>query len=170
VRFRSPEAASVAVVRAAIHQHGPHLTVSSLGSLEQAISPAQVLPRLAGRLFGLLGGLGLFLAATGLYGVLAYAVARRTHEIGVRMMMGTRRRAILALVLRQGLALTALLGLGLAVALTRMLGSILYGISATDSWTFATVAALLLTVAALASYLPARRTSGVDPLTALRHD
>jgi predicted permease len=173
VRFRSAEAASAAAVRGAIRRHGPHLAVSNLSSLEEALSSALLLPRLAGRLFTFLGFLGLFLAATGLYGVLAHAVARRTHEIGVRMAMGARRRDVLALVFRKGLGLTAIgavLGLGLATLVTRMLQGILYGVSATDLGIFAAVAATLFAVAALACYLPARRASSVDPLTALRHE
>jgi ABC-type antimicrobial peptide transport system permease subunit len=149
------------------------MAVTNLGTLGQAISPALVLPRAAGRLFGLLGGLGLVLTATGLYAVLAYAVANRTHEIGVRMAMGAQRRDVLGLVLRQGLGLTALgaiLGAILAVALTRMLRGILYGVSATDPWTFAVVAAVLVAAAALACTVPARRAKAVDPLTALRHE
>jgi predicted permease len=173
VRFRSPELASTGPVRDALRGLDPHLAVANLGTLEEAVSPSLVLPRVAGRLFGLLGGLGLFLAATGLYGVLAYAVAGRTHEIGVRMAMGAKRRDILVLVLRHGLGLTALgavLGVGLALALTRMLRGILYGVSATDPWTFAAVAAVLFAAAALACTVPARRALAVDPITALRHE
>ena len=107
VRFEPPQAAAPQMLREVIHRHGPGLAVSNLGTLEQAISPALVLPKLAGRLFAILGGLGLFLAATGLYGVLAYSVARRTHEIGLRMAIGARRRDVLTLILRKGLGLTA---------------------------------------------------------------
>lgn len=173
VRFRNPELASTEPLREALRRHGPHLAVSSLGTLEQAISPSLILPRLAGRLFGFLGGLGLFLAAIGLYGVLAYAVSRRTHEIGVRIAMGARRRDVLGLVMRRALVLTATgagLGLVLALALTRMLQGILYGISAGDPWTYTAVAAVLFAAAGLASYLPARRALAVDPLAALRHE
>ncbi|MCH9650514.1 MAG: ABC transporter permease [Deltaproteobacteria bacterium] len=173
VRFQNPELASPEVLRQTIRHHAPHLAESSLGTLEEAISPAMILPLLSGRLFGLLGALGLFLAAIGLYGVLAYAVARRTHEIGVRRAMGAQRHHVLSLVMRQGLGLTAvgvLLGAALAAALTRMLQSILYGISATDPWTFAAVVGVLFLVAALACCLPARRALRIDPLAALRHE
>jgi predicted permease len=173
VRFRTPELASTGPVRDAVRGIDPHLALANLGTLEEAVSPALILPRVAGRLFGLLGGLGLFLAATGLYGVLAYAVAGRTHEIGVRMAMGAKRRDVLVMVLRHGLGLTALgavLGVGLALALTRMLRGILYGVSATDPWTFAAVAAVLFAAAALACTVPAQRALAVDPMTALRHE
>jgi predicted permease len=173
VRFRNRELASTGVLHDAVRRHGPHLAVTNPGTLEEAVSPSLVLPRVAGRLFGLVGGLGLFLAATGLYGVLAYAVACRSHEIGVRVAVGAQRRDVLGLVLRHGLGLTALgvaLGVALALLVTRMLRGILYGVSAADPWTFAAVAAVLFTAAALACAVPARRALAVDPLAALRHE
>ena len=173
VRFASPELASADVVRETLRRQDPHLAVTNLGSLKEAITPAMALPRLAGRLFGMLGGLGLFLAATGLYGVLAYAVGCRTREIGIRVAMGAQRHDVLGLVLRHGLRLTvagALLGVAVALAATRVLRGILYGVSASDPWTFAAVTAVLLAAAAAACYLPARRALAVDPLSALRHE
>ena len=173
VRFESEELASTLPVRDSIRRHGPHLAVTSLGSLSDAISTAFVLPELAGRLFGGLGALGLFLSATGLYGVLAYGVSHRTHEIGVRMAMGARAGSILGLVLRQGLRVTlagVLLGLGLSLVVTRSLAVILYGISPTDLPTLTLVVVALCLAAALACWVPARRALAVDPLAALRHD
>lgn len=140
-------------------------------ALEAAIGPALLLPRAAAIVFGLFGLLGLTLAAAGIYGVISFAVGQRTHEIGIRMAVGARPRDIAALMLRHALALTlggGVLGLGAAVATTRLLGAVLYGISATDAATFAGVSLFLLGVAAVASYVPARRASKLDPVVALR--
>jgi putative ABC transport system permease protein len=134
----------------------------------------QTLPtRIASAFFGLFGALGLLLAAVGLAGVLAYAVASRTKEIGVRMALGADRAAVLRMIIGEGLALTLLgivIGLALALALTRALASYLYGISAADPFTYLATTLLLIVVALLACYFPARRAAGVDPMTALRHD
>jgi len=113
----------------------------------------------------------MLLAAVGLYGVIAYAVSQRTREIGVRMAVGASGREVLALFLRQGLRLTGLgiaLGLAGALGLTRLLASQLYGVRATDPATFASVSGVLLLVALVASFLPARRAARVEPMNALR--
>src|SRR5262245_36898287 len=134
----------------------------------------QTLPsRIASAFFGSFGALGLLLAAIGLSGVLAYAVAQRTKEIGVRMALGADRVDVLKMIIGEGVALTlagVVVGLTLALALTRMLASYLYGVSSADPLTYLATTLLLIVVALLACYFPARRAAGVDPMTALRHD
>jgi ABC-type antimicrobial peptide transport system permease subunit len=122
---------------------------------------------------GAFGLLGLLLASVGLYGVMSYAVAARTREIGVRMALGAERHDVLRLIVGQGLTLALIgtgAGLALAVAVTRGLRKFLFGIGATDPLTFFGVALLLTLVALLACYFPARKATKVDPLIALRHD
>jgi putative ABC transport system permease protein len=124
-------------------------------------------------LVGLFAGAALALAAVGIYGVVAFSVTRRTQEISVRMALGAQRRNILRLVLNQGARMAALgvvIGIAASVAITRLMSSLLFGISATDPLTFVGVAILLCAVAQLASYIPARRATKVDPMVALRYE
>lgn len=163
--------AGVAALRRGIRRLDPHLAISSLSSLEQAMSPIFALPRLSAAAFGVFGVLGLLIAAIGLYGVLAYAVSQRTQEIGIRVAIGAEGDDIVRMVLRQGLVLTATglaVGLAAAFAVTRALGAILYGVGPHDLLTFAAVAVVLLAVAVVACWLPARRAVRIDPLSALR--
>jgi len=122
-------------------------------------------------LLGLFGALALILASIGIYGVLAYSVAQRTSEIGLRMALGAQPRQVLGLVLKQGMLLAvigAAVGIIVALPVARMAGNLLYGISATDPLTYVGITLLLMAVALLACYLPARRATRIDPLIALR--
>jgi len=115
----------------------------------------------------------LVLAAVGVYGVLAYSVTQQTREIGIRMAMGAERSHVLGLVVGQGLKLTAAglaLGILVALALTRQLSTLLFGVSVYDPWAYGSVVLILVFVAVLACYIPARRATRVDPLVALRYE
>jgi putative ABC transport system permease protein len=122
---------------------------------------------------GLFAGIAFVLAAIGIYGVISYGVSERTHELGIRMALGAQRGDMLMLVLGEGARLAVFgitAGLAAAWALTRLMSTMLYGIEATDFYTFAAIALLLGGVALLASYIPSRRAMALDPLVALRHE
>jgi putative ABC transport system permease protein len=123
---------------------------------------------MAASLLSIFGLLALSLAAVGLYGVMAHTVAQRTRELGIRVSVGAKQSDILRLILGQGLMLTVIGGLVTALAVTRLSAGLLYGVSAADPMTFTVVALILLGVALVAGYLPARRATKVDPMIALR--
>jgi len=147
------------------------MALTGLETLEQHMQLPLFPARAAGLLLGMFGLLALTLALVGLYGVMSYSVAQRTREIGVRMALGARRVDVVRLIVGQGLRLTVTgmaIGLAGALAVTRVLSSVLYGIGATDPISFVAVASVLMMVASVASYLPARRAMRVDPMEALR--
>ena len=140
--------------------------------MEEVLSTSLARARLTLRLFSLFAGVALTLALVGLYALLAYAVSERRHEIGVRLALGAQRRDVFRLIVGEGMRLVVLgaaCGLLAALATTRLLAGLLFGVAPTDPATFAAMALLLAATGLLASSLPARRAAAVDPLVALRH-
>jgi ABC-type antimicrobial peptide transport system permease subunit len=173
VRFAGAPAAVVPQVRQAIKQVNRNLPVDEVLSLSDHIGRSLVQQKLVARLASFFGLLALLLACVGLYGVLSYAVARRTNEIGIRMALGAQSGDVLWLVLREAFTLVLIgvvIGLLASLAATRTASTLLFGLQPNDPLTLTLATLLLLTVAALAGYLPARRAAHVDPLAALRDE
>jgi putative ABC transport system permease protein len=171
VRTRGNPLDQLTPIRNEIAALDKNLPLYDVKTMRQHLGLALLPARLAGSVLGVFGLVALILAAAGIYGVMAYSVAQRTREIGVRMAMGAQARDVLRLVIWQGAKLTLIgvgIGLGGAFALTRVMTSLLYGVSATDPMTFAGITTVLMTVALLACWVPARRATKVDPLVALR--
>jgi predicted permease len=163
----------VAALRREVNSLDPNLPTQDIRTLREHVNAALEPARLGALTLSAFSLLGLFLAAIGIYGVMSYAVARRRHEIGVRMALGARRSDVLKLIVRQGATLTtagAAIGLLIAFGVTRLLAKLLYGVRPTDPLTFAGVTLFLIAVALLACYLPARRATKVDPMNVLRRE
>ncbi len=160
-----------AAIRQAVASADPDLTAANVRPMEQVVAGTVAEPRFQALLVASFAALALGLAALGIYGVIVYSVAQRGHEIGIRVALGAGAREVLTLVLREGLLLSVLgvaLGLAGSAALTRLMASLLVGVTPRDPLAFAAASSLLIVVATVASYVPARRALRVDPITALR--
>jgi len=173
VRTQGDNAAALSGLRRIVQELDPNLALYDVETMKQVMLLPLFPAHAAGLLLGVFGALALLLAMAGLYGVMSYLVAQRTHEVGIRMALGARAADVLKLIVGSGMRLTlvgVVIGLAGALAVTRLLSSLLYGIRPTDFATFAAVSLTLTVVAALASYIPARRAIKVDPVVALRHE
>jgi predicted permease len=173
VRTSTDPSAITSAVVANVHSLDSQLAVANIRTMAEEVNSSVAGPKFDTFLLGFFAFLALFLAAIGIYGVLAYTTVQRTHEIGVRIALGAQREEVSRLILGQGARL-ALLGVGLgvviAVGLTRLMASLLFGVSATDPLTFVVVATVLVGIGMLACYIPARRAMRVDPMVALRYE
>jgi putative ABC transport system permease protein len=173
VRTKGEPLSIAGSLRNVVHNIDPDQPVSAMRPMTEWVDSSVTQSRDLTTLFGLFAALAMILAATGIYGVMSYSVAQRTHEIGIRMALGARRADVLKLVVGQGMLLTLIgvvIGLLSAYGLTRVMASLLFGVTARDPITFVVVAALLTTVAFVACFVPARRATRVDPLVALRYE
>jgi predicted permease len=164
--------AAIASVRREVQALDKNIPVD-VKSMKESIGIAFLMPRLGAAVLGILGLIGLVMSSVGVYGVIAYTVSWRTREIGIRAALGAQRRNVILMVVRQGVQLVTIgivIGVALSLAATRVLGSFLYGLSATDLLSFLYVSLLLLGVALAACYVPARRATRIDPIVALRDE
>jgi putative ABC transport system permease protein len=163
----------IPAIRTAVYSVDRDQPIANLAMLERRLARSVATERLNTVLLGIFAALALVLAAVGIYGVMSYSVTQRTHEIGVRMALGAQAADVLKLVVGQGMVLALIgvsVGLASALALTRVLANLLFGVTATDPLTFAGISCLLVLVALAASYIPARRASRVDPMIAIRYE
>jgi putative ABC transport system permease protein len=173
VRTQGDPGAMTKSIAAAVHAVDPDLPLANIQTMDQILDRSLLGDQFIAALFGSFAGTALLLAAMGIYGVMAFGVAQRTHEIGLRIALGAGKEQVLRLILREGLLLvTAGLGLGLfgAYFLGRAMQSTLYGVGTIDLGAFCAVAMILLASALLACYLPARRATRIDPMVALRYE
>jgi putative ABC transport system permease protein len=173
VRSRAPASTVIAAAKAQVRAMDPDLPTYNARTFEQAIARMTARPRFYAVLLALFAGVALVLAGIGLYGVISYVVGQRTHEIGLRIALGAQRSRVQRMVVGRGLGLAGAgvaLGLIAAAALTRVMASLLFGVAPIDPITFGSVAVLILGVAAVAAFAPARRAARVDPLVAMRAD
>jgi len=173
VRTTGDPAEIAPAVRRVFHAIDPNQPVSDVRTMDQVMSQTVGRARFNTILLGLFAALATLLATAGIFGVMSYSVTLRTREIGLRMALGAPRKQVLMLILKQGLLLTAIgIGIGLlgALALTRLMSGLLFGVGSTDPATFTAIVLLLTAVSVIACYIPARRATRVDPLIALRYD
>jgi putative ABC transport system permease protein len=173
VRTTGDPEAVMGAVRAQINQLDRNLALTNGQTVEQLLAQGLWAARMGAALLGLFGLLALILASIGIYGVLSYSVTQRTSEIGIRMALGAQSRQVLKLVLRQGMLLAGvgvLVGVAIALPITRFASTLLYGVSVWDPVTYISITLLLIAVALLACYIPARRATRIDPLVALRFE
>jgi putative ABC transport system permease protein len=171
VRTTGDVRASASGMMRAVADVDSDLPVPSVQTVRESLSPFLAEPKFRAELFGIFAGLALLLAAVGIYGVLSQLVVRRTHEIGIRVALGASHRDVLRLVLGEGLKLVLtgiVFGIVGALLLTRLLSSMLYGVGTSDPFTLGGVSLILIAVALLACYVPARRAMRMNPLLALR--
>jgi macrolide transport system ATP-binding/permease protein len=171
VRTRGDTALLKRAIEQEVNALVPGWPVFQFRQLSEALDLQRLAPRVGATLLGILGAFGLILAAIGIYGVVAYAVTHRTREIGVRMALGARHRDVIELMIRQGMSVCligAAAGVATTLAVSSVLGGLFYGISASDPLTYAAVPGLLILVALLACYVPARRAARIEPTEALR--
>ncbi|HLV96844.1 MAG TPA: ABC transporter permease [Candidatus Acidoferrales bacterium] len=173
VRTKADPLATVSAIEERIWSIENAQSLEDVRTMDQLMAHSNAAPRFETFLLSIFGGLGLLLAIVGIYGVISYSVGQRTHEIGIRIALGADPLRVMRLVLAQGLNLAlagVLIGIAASFALTRFMSSLLFGVSATDPLTFASVAFGLIAVSLAACYIPARRAMRVDPMVALRHE
>jgi putative ABC transport system permease protein len=173
VKTQGDPAGMAQAIRQAVREVDPNQPVHRLKTMQDMVAGSLAPRRFVVRMLGFFALVALLMAALGLYGVISYSVAQRTQEIGIRMALGAQGGSLLSMVVGQGLRLAGLgvmIGLAMAGACGRLLENQLFGVSAVDPATFAAISVALLGAAFLASYIPARRATRVDPMTALRYD
>ena len=173
VRANGDPSGVAAAVRAMVKQTAPNLPPVEIQTMNELVNESLTRDRMITKLTGVFGALALLLACIGIYGIMAYAVSGRTSEIGIRMALGAQRNDVLWLVLRESLLL---IGIGVAISVplvfgsAKLIGSLLFGLTPADPVALALATALMFAVATVASYIPARRATKVDPMVALRYE
>jgi predicted permease len=173
VRTAGDPLAAVAAIREAVRQVDPNLPLINVTTQLEEVERRFLQEKVFAQAYTLFGGLALLVASVGLFGLMSYSVARRTNEIGIRMALGAQREDVLRLVMRESMILVAAgvaIGLGGAIAASRLVSTLLFGLAPTDPATMTGAMIVMVLVSALAGYLPARRASGIDPLVALHYE
>jgi ABC-type antimicrobial peptide transport system permease subunit len=173
VRSAGAAQASVAAVREAIRNVDPNLPLIEVSTQLEQIERRFAQEKVFAQAYTLFGAIALLIASVGLFGLMSYSVARRTNEIGIRMALGAQRHDVLTMVMRESMLLVVAgvaVGIAAAAATSRLVGALLFGLPATDLPTMGVAIFVMIVVAALAGYLPARRAAHVDPMVALRYE